>query len=393
MARTHVFNSGKNEPNPKELDLTFGMFFDGTGNNKRNTEIRKKVQQVEEFKGIAPTKDEEKIYKKKALKFFSGKEKDNSYKSDFSNVARMNMCSLISYRIYTEGIGTEDKKGDNVFPGQALGTGGTGVLAKVQKGCESLAKKIKESLEKRRKTDTITVVIDSFGFSRGAAAARNFIYEIQKSSYSPNNNNGGPGTNLQTDSFGNTVSNSDLMDNMLPPFGHLGLMLKRVGVKEDLIKSLQLHIRFIGLYDTVASYGIKHSNDIKQLNLNSLGAPSKVVQFAAMNEERKKFPLTHIPFGIEKSFPGVHSDIGGGYDNNSGKEERTLGQNFSNRSMNNSLQSLKDKMIKEGWYLENEIKILEYSSFNTEQRLVGKILRRNIATSCYIIWSITQQNI
>lgn len=371
MARTYVFNSGENEPNPKELDLTFGVFFDGTGNNLRNTEIRKKVQGVEGYGN--PSSDEEKIYKKKALKFFSRKEKNNSYKNDFSNVARLNLCTDEAYTIYIEGIGTEDEKGDSVFPGQALGTGATGVLMKVRKGCQQTAYKTSIKLKDNEEEITsITLTLDVYGFSRGAAAARNFIYEVQKKSYKPKLKNVGRETFI-ADDFGEIVTESELIDGNLPPNGCLGLMLKRNGVNNELLKNLQVCIRFVGLYDTVAAYGIKHSNDTKQLNLNDLGSPRKVIHFTAADENRKKFSLTKIPFGTEKVLPGVHSDIGGGYDNLNEAEERLLGKSQYDKE---PLIKLRKDYINQGWYKETEVVINSPSPFSTEKKLIGT--RNNI---------------
>ena len=44
MGQTYVYNSGSfDKENPKEIFLEAGLFFDGTNNNHRNVEIRKKV--------------------------------------------------------------------------------------------------------------------------------------------------------------------------------------------------------------------------------------------------------------------------------------------------------------------------------------------------------------
>lgn len=53
------------------FELTFGLFFDGTKNNRRNTEIRKKVKGLDGYGN--PTQKEKKIYNKKAF--------ERSYKS------------------------------------------------------------------------------------------------------------------------------------------------------------------------------------------------------------------------------------------------------------------------------------------------------------------------
>lgn len=45
-----VYNDGSSEPEKEEvLSITFGLFFDGTKNNRYHTEIRKKIENKGEF--------------------------------------------------------------------------------------------------------------------------------------------------------------------------------------------------------------------------------------------------------------------------------------------------------------------------------------------------------
>ena len=180
MGQTYVYNSGSfDKENSKEIFLEAGLFFDGTNNNHRNVEIRKKVQKVDEYKDQSKPENrstwtEYFIYKSVESPF------DGSYENDFSNVARLwRGVDQEEYGIYIEGIGTEDEKEDSIR-GMAWGTGGTGIRAKVRKGCKKLAEKILNIIdnESTKKIKSITVTLDVFGFSRGAAAARNFVYEI-----------------------------------------------------------------------------------------------------------------------------------------------------------------------------------------------------------------------
>ncbi|ATA90306.1 hypothetical protein CAPN001_24460 [Capnocytophaga stomatis] len=56
---TFVYNDGSFDPEKKGvLSVTFGMFFDGTKNNRYHTEIRKKIENKGEFKDQAPTQEE-----------------------------------------------------------------------------------------------------------------------------------------------------------------------------------------------------------------------------------------------------------------------------------------------------------------------------------------------
>lgn len=45
MGQTYVYNLGSfGDANKKEETIEKGLFFDGTGNNHTNTEIRKKIK-------------------------------------------------------------------------------------------------------------------------------------------------------------------------------------------------------------------------------------------------------------------------------------------------------------------------------------------------------------
>ena len=44
MGQTYVYNTGKAEVVKEEIEVTFGIFIDGTLNNKANTKLRYKVE-------------------------------------------------------------------------------------------------------------------------------------------------------------------------------------------------------------------------------------------------------------------------------------------------------------------------------------------------------------
>ncbi|MGA7617086.1 MAG: DUF2235 domain-containing protein [Thermoanaerobaculia bacterium] len=82
-------------------------------------------------------------------------------------------------------------------------------------------------------------------------------------------------------------------------------------------------VRFLGVFDTVASFGIP-GNDIN-LGYNLKVAPNVQTarQAIAANEYRGTFPLSRLenpkcpdPRVEEQPFPGSHSDVGGGYEDN-----------------------------------------------------------------------------
>lgn len=435
MGKTFVYNTGNNTPPIDELHLEIGVFFDGTLNNLKNTELRQKykdgknkIESTDSDEVVAKkeeaieatTKQQEKGYDNLDHKKNpdAGSEYDqylkaihrsrldkmgvdNSFSNDFTNVARLyKCCEQNTYAIYIEGIGTLDNRRD-VDDGFQYGSGITGVRGKVRKGCEKLADRIKVIIRNSLNADKqfTKIYIDTFGFSRGAAAARNFAYEIngkkrakdveiRKSrkvvGYTQFNSPEGP---VMVPEYGDIWLDKDdtevdpqyIIDGKLPKFGFLGyyLLSKDILTKEEL-EDLELDVRFIGVYDTVSSYeeygdmggmrrvgweGMKHSvlgpkynfgDDVEQLQLLNPGSYFKAVHFTAENEHRENFSLTRFPGSIEKEFPGVHCDIGGAYE--SGKE--TVDEiETSNHKPVWFLNKRRQQLIDEHWFNKDQIEI------------------------------------
>lgn len=354
---------------PKEevdeaVDIVFGVFFDGTLNNKVNTKERENNTQIYKKNGI-------KTWTKKQL----SEKEDTSYDNDWSNVARMSECSEKGYQIYIEGIGTEDYQEDS-SDGFAFGSGESGIRSKVRKGCEEIVAGIKKKLGNK---DTVGVLtLDVFGFSRGAAAARNFVYEISKQKYKAKS------TTYSKRKVNVTIyrddDGKDVPLKELPPKGHLGLKLGEAGIKVE-----RIVVRFLGIYDTVSShhpnFSVKpnFSNDIEELHLDDITSAKNIIHFIAADEHRENFDLTNVAydkdakgkkqvpvyFGIEKTFPGVHSDIGGSY--LSEREwVREIETDWTNK---NDLKPLEDRLVAEGWYKRDQ---LSYIGGNMYWALTGK---------------------
>lgn len=467
--KSFVYNSGEAEVAEDGLKLTIGLFFDGTLNNRANSELRKKYrngidpatqQPIPGRTHVPPiTADdspEEIMSKEKLLENVISHEEteyaklenkkpssqdteyerylkasfrdntdkmgvDNSFSNDFTNVARMSMCCRNDYSLYVEGIGTLDNTRD-VDDGFQYGSGFTGIRGKVRKGCELLAKKIGTLIAKESSKKVLTdITIDVFGFSRGAAAARNFVYEInRKAAYeatpdkvsqvnvvktTPSYANDFQSERLQTtyrkiktDSDGKEVDLAFFVDGKMPKMGHLGYsLLKENIITVEEFKTIKLHLRFLGVYETVSSYeefgdmgtvervgwrGLGHAvlgsqynfgDDVRQLNLNNLGRLNQAVHFTAQDEHRENFDLTRFPvneykmtIGVEKSFPGVHCDIGGAYE--TGTEivdelevvNKHPGVGFNSYSSWNAYKELDDfkqKLIDDHWYYDDELTI------------------------------------
>lgn len=261
--------------------------------------------------------------------FFDGtgnNEKLDNEKKKWSNVARIYQAAYMAaladknetiYPVYIAGVGTKfnGKAADwqaatlawieDGLPGGGAGAGGSRRMehagdfvndtlrdtlisnakllgVEVEKYTEQGATKtfneVNSVLSKHRLIKIINLSV--FGFSRGAALARAFSNRILKLC---------------------VKDGDDLMYEGYP-----------------------LRINFMGLFDTVASFGIPATNartpfSDRELIVSSL--VERCVHFVAAHEVRFSFPVDLIRKNgrlagnwLEKVYPGVHSDVGGGYE-------------------------------------------------------------------------------
>jgi len=284
------------EKKQEHVKIRLSVFFDGTLNNRINIDHR-----------VANTA----VYQK-------NKKKDNSYENDYTNVEKIERYIDASQdkeygtklSIYIEGPGTEDEESDQAR-GYAFGTGPTGIEKKVFKGLRKAVDRISKHVEAGSIIDKLT--LDVFGFSRGAAGARNFIHEALKE------------------------------------FDSLQQWLEE---KERPVRTIGVH--FAGLFDTVSSHGLSFSNDTRTLKLDAVARAQKVIHLVAADEHRKKFSLTGIESagdkGRELFLPGVHSDIGGGY-----RDEANEDQVVYTALRTKTAAAERDRLIATGWYRADEI--------------------------------------
>ncbi|MEY4940286.1 MAG: hypothetical protein RIQ93_2021, partial [Verrucomicrobiota bacterium] len=138
-----------------------------------------------------------------------------------------------------------------------------------------------------RAVDSGDRYVDIVGFSRGASLAREFANLLVERGYDP--------------SYGGSLKHKLRAGTNKPP-----------GECEFLI-------RFVGLFDTVGSFGMP-GNDINLgIRMNLPPEVGDAAHATAQNETRFLFPLT--PLGarkgfVEQSFPGDHYDIGRGHAQN-----------------------------------------------------------------------------
>ena len=78
-------------------------------------------------------------------------------------------------------------------------------------------------------------------------------------------------------------------------------------------------IRFLGVWDVVAAFGLANLGNTA-LNIgHHLSVPKSNLQYCfhalALDERRPSFSPTRLHGALEVWFRGVHSDVGGGNDN------------------------------------------------------------------------------
>ncbi len=279
----------------REITLTIGVFFDGTGNNAANTADRLAACTGEHY-GMSDAESASALAQ--CIQFNRGVSGTaaGSYLGYYSNVYWLNTlycpdirpdAGIGQYAIYIEGIGTEDGAGDNTY-GMGTGRGNTGVVRKTDKAVGALTSGIQEYFS--RYADARDCIIkelqfDIFGFSRGAAAARHFANRVfsQDRAIVAAIKAGLEGTEFSGTPGGKT--------------------------------------RFLGIFDTVAAIGTPvnglnpHSADTGDVSLLLRpGVAEKVFHITAQHECRFNFALNSVkPAWPELALPGAHSDIGGGY--------------------------------------------------------------------------------
>ena len=286
------------QPEKRNITLTLGFFFDGTGNNAVNTQNMLAACTAAHFDLTDP--DAESILARTAQEQMGvtgiGA---TSYTGGYTNIHWLNTLyktdlpidsGQAQAAIYVEGIGTEAGKADSMI-GLSFGVADTGVIAKTDLAVKKIAEAIKDALRKLQQKMhgcVITVTsfrFDIFGFSRGAAAARHFANRIQM---------------------------EDLVIINAIRYGMSDVAYSGAPAGKT---------RFIGIFDTVAAIGTpQHGLNPHTANTGDVnivlrpGVAEKVFHITAQHECRFNFALNSVqPAWPELALPGSHSDIGGGY--------------------------------------------------------------------------------
>lgn len=321
------------------LEVSLNLFFDGTQNNKTNSDLGKDYKE--------------------------SNHDDDSYTNDYSNIARgydaVDPTAENQVRVYIEGIGTKDGKSEMFLFGNIpndgilFGTNSRGVIAKVTKGCVEAGKQ----LAKYKQRD-IHLKVNVFGFSRGATAARHFLY-IATNPAKVLKGIKNKGMAVPPDRGEGELIEVNQDDKLVLKHGYFGACLAYWEVIPK-----QITFNFVGLYDTVASYGSVHRpkkmggitaipGDTEQLGLTAIKEARFTLQIAADDEFRDNFDLTDINSaevkGLQFILPGVHSDIGGCYVN---KNEEKVDL-YEEEGSGEKCLEFRKILIEEGWYKPEEI--------------------------------------
>lgn len=347
------YSPEEEEEQPKgSVNIYVGMFFDGTGNNRNNSDkTYYSYVKGNGHKIIAKSIPSDFSYTKTMATDEGGEKKEvvkvtdrDSYWNPYSNVAKLfDLYKEIKEKNYTdpnnpeygehfilkqyvEGIGTKKDEADDLL-GSGMARGDWGVIRRVEEGIKNLVKDQFKNIPKDKKINKI--VFDVFGFSRGATAARHFCNEVSgKAKYQHKR--------IKDPYESKAVILSTELEVTRHAGGLLGAELKRAGYKSA-SESFIIEIRFLGLFDTVISDMIVKESmgykaglggilfpilyfaplaqealkDIKT-NLSGLRI-GKVFHIKAQTEWRKNFPFTPSEQGYTLGMLGAHSDIGGGY--------------------------------------------------------------------------------
>lgn len=282
-------------PGISKLGVTvrIGVFFDGTGNNRNNSQIGADCRAMAEANGD------------KHIVECAGRHDDpnSSYSDDLSNIARLaalyHECPVaqnhgeglkVYWPVYISGIGTLSGGRDSIWPGQSFGRGRTGILAKVASAVKKLGARLDSFSQYNPGCLITSLELDVFGFSRGAAAARHFVNEVLKQRKG------------QLD---------PMFQRRKTPFGP-GFAWHNGSVR----------IKVVGLFDTVAAVGgIRDMGNLGDAHNDKVnlylppGCADQVLHLVARDEERRNFALNSVlpHWHREIILPGTHSDIGGGY--------------------------------------------------------------------------------
>jgi hypothetical protein len=321
--------------------LRIGVFFDGTGNTKKPDSSKGKMSNIAKLSELYRDHEE-----------FTNSDGKRTH----------------AFMCYTNGVGTYDSDIvdywhwiERKYDKGGGGGGARRIYEMIDKVCGILD----DNTFGDKKTQFKTRLIDVFGFSRGAAMARDFVNTFIEEVVNPLDSDhkdirfnfiglfdtvgsfGEAGNNINfkprkewldrfdEDYLPNGMDLSDENFGIKDAKGMIKLPIGQARDKEDLAQKItalkkegwqEIEVVTAGGYRNYTVYSILGSKPAKAFfesyNFDlSMQSASHILQLAAADEVRKNFPLTDVQgAGEEWKLLGVHSDIGGGYAPNETEE-------------------------------------------------------------------------
>ena len=285
------------EERPK-VRVEAGFFFDGTGNNRGNTRAYQQELDKCLTANAAGAISEEECSNELSQVM------EGSYLNAETNISKLETLyfkdtieqdGTPTHRlsVYVSGVGTKFGEPDD-GSSMGFGLGEQGILRKIEEGAADFVLQLTRSVYE----PIDELVLDVFGFSRGAATARHFV-------------------------------SREVYDTTGSLHGEYKGALVRAFEREGVPWPKNVAVRFLGLFDTVAGVAdvgnldfSAHDGKTGRINVNVKPEHvQRAVQLVARDERRHNFSLNslrsesgNLPgnFG-EWVLPGAHSDIGGGY--------------------------------------------------------------------------------
>ena len=221
--------------------LRIGVFFDGTGNSREHIHL----PDISWHTNVDLMEEVYTKHKNSIVEEINGSPRQVKY---FSR--------------YMRGIGVEED-GETTMRGMGRGTGAEGVESRVATAMDEIISDIRVKASGMQPCD---IWFDTFGFSRGSVAARDFA--------------------------------NGVLD------------------QEITYGSSRLRVKFMGLFDTVSSVGpAGNIGSFENVMISTSGHVAETIaHITAKDEVRENFPLALAVSGTRIEVVGAHSDIGGGYD-------------------------------------------------------------------------------
>jgi hypothetical protein len=375
-----------NKPSAEDtakISFRISVFYDGTGNNKLNTDARREVERNKSEKEHHVSREEKEtrgkvldeledaysylsreeldrrfnqakeIYSKKKKEFQKDKSpvsylgaETNVYKM-FRNLEISNEPELtpskekktrlewnVFKKFYIEGIGTFGGQDDSsLFQGKlggALAIGESGIIERASQAHAIVVRYILSQIQEFKRCIRSN--------SKNKNVKKIIIENIWLDFFGFSR--GAACARFSCKLFLEDITKtSTLYSEFEPPTSVTATISK--SLKNQLQEKLQLinddfsvtntstiQVKNVGIFDTVSSYGLGgtlgEQSNIEDLFLHSIACAENVFHISAKNEYRINFALTKSKCGKKLELPGAHSDIGGGYEHEEAEDKRIL---------------------------------------------------------------------